>query len=416
MQNLSNQKLQLKQLVTGENGLSAAIESLKLLLPSTSPKYNGLLQLEADFNQVKLNEIKGIVSEEQFRLAINQLRERLLQFIDLLDDKDFMPPIAPVPIAFTKRSNYVPLALGGLAVLLLVVVLIWRPWQSTPANLQTTDADAAIQNQKDITTPNQDADDALEAETSEATTGSDFGGPAMVFVKGGMFEMGCKPGRDLNCPANETPLHSVTVKDFYISKHEATMAGFRAFKAANPDYVTDAETAGHSNLWMPSGDKRIDGINWQYNVIGKKRNRKDYKDYPVVYVSANDAEAYVQWMSKATGKKYRLPTEVEWEYAARGGSQSKNYNFAGGNNLNEVGWFSENSERRIHPIATKKPNELGIYDMSSNVWEWCKAENGDGYVLRGGGFSGTSDLCRIAFRTESPYPHCNFVGFRLVME
>lgn len=409
MQNLSNQKLQLKQLVTGENGLSAAIESLKLLLPPTSPKYNGLLQLEADLNQLKLNDIKGIVSEEQFRIAINQIRERLLQLIDLLSDQDFTPTAQPTPIPAIKSKNYLPLAIIGGVLLLLVGALIWKPWQSTPT--QSNEKQAIVPNPTSPESASQGTEAATESEGDK-----DFKGPEMVFVKGGTFEMGCKPGRDLNCPANETPLHKVTVKDFYIGKYEVKMAGFRAFMAANKDYKTEAESAGYSTLWKPSGDVTVNGVNWQYNAIGKKRMTKDYKDYPVVYVGVKDAIAFTAWLSKISGKKFRLPTEAEWEYAARGGNQSQNYNYAGSNNLDEVGWFSENSGNRIHPVGTKKANELGIYDMSSNVWEWCKAEQGDGYVLRGGGFSGPPELCRIAFRTQDPYPHCNFIGIRLVQE
>jgi formylglycine-generating enzyme required for sulfatase activity len=152
----------------------------------------------------------------------------------------------------------------------------------------------------------------------------------------------------------------------------------------------------------------------------------------VIHVSWNDAVAYCEWLSEKTGKKYRLPTEAEWEYAVRGGQKSKHYKYAGGDELSELAWYNENSGSKTHPVGGKKANELGLYDMSGNVWEWCQdwygdyssasqtnptgASTGTRRVLRGGSWGYPDWNCRVSYRYfNSPtYRNIN-LGFRLAL-
>ena len=220
--------------------------------------------------------------------------------------------------------------------------------------------------------------------------------PEFVAVKGGTFQMGSNSGR-----IDEKPVHSVTVSDFNISKTEVTFEQYDAFCDAIGRDKPDDEGWGRGNR-------------------------------PVIYVDWQDAFDYCEWMSKTTGKTYRLPTEAEWEYAARGGSKSKGYTYSGGNNLYAVAWYDNNSRDKTHPVAQKQPNELGLYDMSGNVYEWCsdwygdyssspqtdpQGSNSEEYrVLRGGGWLHHDSGCRVAFRLGySPDGRYNFYGFRLVL-
>jgi formylglycine-generating enzyme required for sulfatase activity len=152
----------------------------------------------------------------------------------------------------------------------------------------------------------------------------------MVYVAGGTFQMGSNSG-----DSDERPVHTVTVSSFYMDKTEVTQAEYRKVMGKNPSKFSGCD------------------------------------DCPVENVSWNDANAYAQKVGK------RLPTEAEWEYAARGGSKSKGYRYSGSNDLDAVGWYDNNSSGKTHPVAQKQPNELGLYDMSGNVWEWCSDRYGD---------------------------------------
>src|SRR5574344_652478 len=155
-----------------------------------------------------------------------------------------------------------------------------------------------------------------------------------VRVEGGSFMMGCN-GSDNDCYPDERPSHKVILSTFEISKYEVTVADYRLF------CIITNRTMPQEPPWGWVDDNPIVNITWQ------------------------DAVDYASWMN------CRLPTEAEWEYAAKGGRKSKGYIYSGSNNYNDVGWRCENSDKMTHSVGQKQPNELGIYDMSGNAWEWC---------------------------------------------
>ncbi|MBO4804237.1 MAG: leucine-rich repeat protein [Muribaculaceae bacterium] len=151
----------------------------------------------------------------------------------------------------------------------------------------------------------------------------------MIKVEGGTFTMG------LNTYADSRPLHEVTLSDYYIGQTEVTQALWEAVTGSNPSYFT-------SDPNLPA-----ENMDW------------------------NDCQSFAYELSRLTGQNFRLPTEAEWEFAARGGNKSKGYTYAGSNDAGEVAWYGGNSSSKTHLVAQKAPNELGLYDMSGNVWEWC---------------------------------------------
>ena len=215
----------------------------------------------------------------------------------------------------------------------------------------------------------------------------------MVAVEGGTFIMGATPEQGSDCYDNEKPVHRVTLNNFHIGKYPVTQAQLQAVMGENPSSF--------------KGD-----------------------NLPVETVSWDDVQVFISRLNAATGKNYRLPTEAEWEYAARGGNRSKGYKYSGSNNCNDAAWYYGNSGNTTHPVGTKSPNELGIYDMSGNVFEWCQdwygeynssaqanpkgPSSGSYRVLRGGGWSGGARDCRVSDRyCYSPGNRDNDSGFRL---
>ena len=263
----------------------------------------------------------------------------------------------------------------------------------------------------------------LEKGISKLANGQDLhnGSTEMIFVQGGTFQMGSKDGDSV-----EKPVHSVTVSDFYIGKYEVKVSEFKQFIYAT-GYRTDAEKVGYSYVYDGSRKKK-NGVTWKCDMKGNIRPTSE-NNHPVIHVSWNDANIYCRW---AGG---RLPTEAEWEYAARGGNKSKGYKYSGSNNIKDVAWYEGNSSRKTHLVGTKQANEIGIYDMSGNVWEWCNdwfdknyyskgysrnprgAYSGSYRVLRGGNWRSYIGGCRVADRGKgAPDSSLNSPGFRLVKD
>jgi formylglycine-generating enzyme required for sulfatase activity len=251
------------------------------------------------------------------------------------------------------------------------------------------------------------------------------GGIDLVYVRGGSFEMGSEKGE-----SDEKPMHTITLSNYFIGKYEVTVGQFRKFIAAT-GYKTSADINGGSYLWNGSQWKLQPGINWEYDALGFKRPETE-ENHPVIHVSWTDALEYTKWLSSVTGKAFRLPTEAEWEFAARGGMSSNGYTFAGSNDINQVAWSLDNKSNQTFPVGKKQPNELGIYDMTGNVWEWCNdwydadyyakspstnpqgSKSGLFKVIRGGSWGGLSNFNRVTFRYRYfPGNRGKFNGFRI---
>ena len=223
----------------------------------------------------------------------------------------------------------------------------------------------------------------------------------MVYVQGGTFTMGVQStdengdNYDSEAYSSESPVHSVTLSSYSIGETEVTQA-----------------------LWKA--------------VMGAENNPSNIKgdDLPVEMVSWNDVQTFISKLNELTGANFRLPTEAEWEYAARGGNKSQDYKYSGSNTIGDVAWYEGNSDYTTHAVATKAPNELGIYDMSGNVFEWCQdryggyagtaqtdpqgPDTGSDRVIRGGCWRYSAGFCRVAYRFgDFPDDGYNYLGLRL---
>ena len=217
----------------------------------------------------------------------------------------------------------------------------------------------------------------------------------MVYVEGGSFDMGATYEQVDNALDNEKPVHRVTLSGYYIGMYEVTQELWEAVMGSNPSYHAASQ-------------------------------------YPVESVSWNDCKEFVSRLSSLTGRTFRLPTEAEWEYAARGGNQSRHYKYSGSDNIGNVAWHAGNSGSSTHAVGTRTANELGIYDMSGNVWEWCSdwygfysagaqtnpqgPSSGSLRVLRGGSWYGCARYCRVSYRNyDDPDLSSISRGLRLVL-
>ncbi|MGL5319155.1 MAG: formylglycine-generating enzyme family protein [Bacteroidales bacterium] len=216
----------------------------------------------------------------------------------------------------------------------------------------------------------------------------------MIFIEGGTFQMGYKSGEYYDVDMSQFPIHQVTLDSFFAGKTLVTQAQWEAVMGSNPSFFT-----GNPN-------------------------------HPVEQVSWEDCQEFISKLNALTGLRFALPTESQWEFAAFGGNRSEGYHFAGSNDMNEVGWHWWISGGTTHPVASKKPNELGLYDMSGNVMEWCAdwfgrypsrkvknpvgIQNGRSRIIRGGSYKHAAWYARNPQRN---YWYVNgrgsFVGFRL---
>ena len=228
----------------------------------------------------------------------------------------------------------------------------------------------------------------------------------MIAVEGGTFTMGATPEQGSDAEDWEKPTHQVTLSSYYIGETEVTQA-----------------------LWQAVMGKTV-------SQIASEISRETYgvgDNYPMYYISWNDCQKFIKKLNSLTGKNFRLPTEAEWEYAARGGNKSRGYKYSGSDNVDNVAWYKENSDDKTHPVKSKQANELGIYDMSGNVQEWCQdwygfydrivqtnpigPVMGEFRVIRGGNWEENVEVnCQTWSRgCLVPSDRRNYLGFRLVL-
>lgn len=252
----------------------------------------------------------------------------------------------------------------------------------------------------------------------------------MVLIPAGSYQMGSSDDKDLKRAG-----HPETINSFYLAKYEVTVEEFEQFIDAT-HYETDADKEGGSMVLIDKHMETKSGINWKCDANGKLRSGFEYT-HPVIHVSWNDATAYCQWLSQKTGLTYRLPTEAEWEYAARGVKNSSYFsvgsNMIGNDPMDEAAWTASNSADCTHPVGQKKANELGLHDMIGNVWEWCQdkyqyvpntreftraGDTGYGRSSRGGSWESNPTHLHVIFsRIESSPSNCSSdMGFRIVRE
>lgn len=217
----------------------------------------------------------------------------------------------------------------------------------------------------------------------------------MIKVEAGTFMMGATPEMEIP-DDDEKPVHQVTLtNDYYIGKYEVTQALWQTVMESNPSSFKG------NNL-------------------------------PVEQVSWNDCQEFIGKLNSITGRKFRLPTEAEWEYAARGGKKSRGYQYSGSSNISDVAWYNGNSGSKTHLVGTKQANELGLYDMCGNVLEWCQnwygsyvsssqtnptgAVSGSYRVIRGGSWYSSARFCRSSCRDSgTPGIRNSRLGLRLVL-
>jgi formylglycine-generating enzyme required for sulfatase activity len=355
----------------------------------------GLAHGQVVFSNVRITSSAGVITVcYDVQPTNDRVLLKAIRLTVLRDGDDGQPPLR-----ITPKSSHTQGAIGTNVSFGVGQCIVWRCKQGGYIFKETIGVDL-------------EADYTLQEAPCE---------PETVLVEGGTFMMGSE---------SETPIHKVTLSSFRMGKYEITVKQFRCFIESS-GYQTDAEKYGDSWVYANGSWSEKKGVTWKCDVAGTVRPLSE-ENHPVIHVSWNDATAYCQWLSKKTGKTYRLPTEAEWEYAAKGGRLSQNYKYSGSNELNDVAWNLSNSDTKTHVVGGKRPNELGLYDLSGNVWEWCQdwydsyssnaiknpkgAATGSHRVYRGGSWGHDSRYCRSSYRhLSTPAYRHDYMGFRLLV-
>ena len=294
------------------------------------------------------------------------------------------PEPRPEPI---KQLKWIA---AGVVAVILVSIVIWRPWEPNQPIIIPADT---IDIRPNIPESIVAKDEEISNGTSIPITvnGVTFN---MIKVDGGTFTMGATSEQEYP-DDDEKPTHQVTLSSYYIGETEVTQALWTAVMGDNPS-------------WFKGDNLPVESVSWE------------------------DCQTFIGKLNGLTGKRFRLPTEAEWEYAARGGKGSNHTQYSGGGMKDDVAWYDGNSGEKTHSVKIKKPNELGLYDMSGNVWEWCQDWEGSyssnaqtnptgpvsGFlrVYRGGSWYDSEGFCRSSYRSSCPPGFSYYgLGFRLTL-
>ncbi|MFN0175254.1 MAG: SUMF1/EgtB/PvdO family nonheme iron enzyme [Saprospiraceae bacterium] len=412
-------------------GVVAATNDLR----DTGRMHQSASLLSARWSANELAQQRGTVSNADYLLEKNKVTDALLGMVGELPDgvvevqlpESFVPISSgsgsskhTTPSEFWKRLGYVGLIVGILAGGIKILEYLKKPLAG--GSIEQTSPDSLL---IPPTIPLKPDDN-------------------IVFIRGGTFLIGSEDG-----DRNEEPVHKVTIGDFYLGHTEVTVQEFKEFIDAT-QYQTTAEDEGWSMAYRSDiGDfVEMNGVDWRDNEEGKPC--LNYK-HPVVHVSWNDAKAYCAWLSEQTRQPYRLPSEAEWEYAAKNGQKNTKYSW--GDTISagrKVGNIADLSGKGKHknwnilphykdnfvlsaPVGSFEPSDLGLYDMSGNVWEWCEdvytkkylmpaqsnknnIESGFLRVYRGGSWFFDVENCRASCRgNRSQKARRGNLGFRVAL-
>jgi formylglycine-generating enzyme required for sulfatase activity len=319
------------------------------------------------------------------------------------------PPIPPEP-----DTPYKKIAIGLAVLLVMGIIFFIRKGgkkedpiviasDSIDSSIASDSIDSSMTNDSLTTTPPQNQPKEIEKFTVKGVSFN------MVRVEGGTFQMGATPEQGSDVKDDERPVHSVTLGSYLIGETEVTQELWEVVMGTTVSQQRDKEDK----------DKPLCGVG---------------RDYPMYYVSWNECIEFIDRLNSLTGQQFRLPTEAEWEFAARGGNKSGHYKYSGSDEIDNVAWYDNNSKDKTYPVRIKQPNELGIYDMSGNVMEWCEDWDGEEYynsspsynpkgpsegsyrINRGGSWFDSAWDCRVSSRGSFTPDVCDDdLGFRLAL-
>ena len=333
----------------------------------------------------RIKRIEEVVAKIEMRVVASDNASTKIEVANPIIKK----PIAKESINATqiqKSDENEESTSGWLIMVLIGAVLAVVVWMFLPSRSSLIKDDGNIGPNKTVGELKEVTENVYENENSSAEKVALKIASNMVRIPEGTFIMGCMDEQGNECDKGEKPSHKVTVSGFSINKYEVTQNEYDAIMSKNPSEFINCESC------------------------------------PVENVSWVDVQNFIKKLNQISGKKYRLPSEKEWEYAARGG---QNYKFSGSNNIDGVAWYLYNSHSKTHSVGLKQPNFFGLYDMSGNVWEWCydwfkgypgsidvPDHTGTFRVMRGGSWK--SHTCRTTDRNLSyPSVRYHYLGFRL---